>query len=158
MTDQRNEIVVISLSALQGLISDTVIKAIQSVKEIDNNYDRVIISMGGEPAWIFFAAWYQYPPLEWQQNYPIGSDAELDGFGAVSHIDKFYFGKFSVQGGSLYDLGKYIDSKTLYLAVAREMPPNLIMEPERAPNDLKLIKAIAYPSGEPAYYLFSGLN
>lgn len=133
-------------------------EVILSVKEIDDNYERVIISMGGEPAWIFFAAWYEYPPSKWQREYPIGNDVELDGFGSVSHIDKFYFGKFSVQGGSLYDLGKYIDSKTLYLAVAREMPPNLIMEPERTPNDLKLIKAIAYPSGEPAYYLFSGLN
>lgn len=130
-------------------------EAIKSVKSVDKDYDKVIISMGGEPAWIFFAAWYQYPPELWQKEFPIGNDVELPGFGAISHTGKFYFGKFSVNGGSLYDLGKYIDNKTLYLAVAREMPPNLIMEPERAPNDLKLLKAIPYPDGEPAYYLFT---
>jgi 4-amino-4-deoxy-L-arabinose transferase-like glycosyltransferase len=130
-------------------------EAIKSVKEVDGNYDKVIISMAGEPAWIFFAAWYQYPPELWQKNFPVGNDIELPGFGKISHTDKFYFGKFSVDGGSLYDLGKYIDSKTLYLAVAREMPPNLIMEPERAPNDLKLLKSVAFPDGEPAYYLFT---
>ncbi len=130
-------------------------EAIQSVKDIDKDYDKVIISMAGEPAWIFFSAWYQYPPEKWQKNFPIGNDVELKGFGKVSHIDKFYFGNFSVAGGSLYDLGKYIDKKTLYLAVAKEMPPNLIMDPERTPSDLKLIKAISYPSGEPAYYLFT---
>ena len=30
------------------------------------------------------------------------------------------------------------------------------MEPDRTPKDLKLIKAIAYSAGEPAFYLFSG--
>jgi 4-amino-4-deoxy-L-arabinose transferase-like glycosyltransferase len=129
--------------------------AIQSVKAIDKSYDKVIISMAGEPAWIFFAAWYQYPPAAWQQSFPLYHNVKLDGFGEVSHIDKFYFGNFNVPGGSLYDLGKYIDDKTLYLAVAKEMPPNLIMDPERTPPDLKLLKAIPYPSGEPAYYLFT---
>jgi len=130
--------------------------AIQSVKVIDSDYDKVIISMAGEPVWIFFSAWYQYPPNLWQESFPIGNDVELTGFGKISHIDKFYFGKFSVDGGSIYDLGKYIDSKTLYLAVAKEVPPNLIMEPERAPQDLRLLKSIAYPDGEPAFYLFAG--
>ncbi len=130
-------------------------EAIQSIKVIDKDYDKVIISMAGEPAWIFFSAWYQYPPDKWQKNFPIGNDVNLLGFGKISHIDKYYFGNFNIAGGSLYDLGKYIDNKTLYLAVAKELPPNLIMDPERTPSDLRLIKAISYPSGEPAYYLLT---
>ncbi len=130
-------------------------EAIGSIREFDKDYDKVIISMSGEPAWIFFAAWYPYPPDKWQKNFPIGKDVELKGFGKVSHIDKYYFGKFGEAGGSMYDLGKYIDSKTLYLLPASEFPPNLIMEPERLPRDLKLLNVVAYPSGEPAFYLFT---
>ncbi len=130
-------------------------QAIQSVNEIDGNYDKVAISTRGEPPWIFFASLYQYDPSSWQKDFPIGRDVELAGFGKVSHINKFYFGS---PVGGLYDWGKVLDSKTLYLASAKEVNVNLILEPERTPADLKLIKAITYPSGEPAFYIFSGKN
>ena len=48
-----------------------------------------------------------------------------------------------------------LDEKTLFLASAKEVGPNLIMEPERTPGNLKLIKSISYPSGEPAFYIFT---
>lgn len=128
-------------------------ESITSIKEIDSNYDYVVISMAGEPAWIFFAGNYMFPPDQWQKNFPIGNDATLTGFGKMSHIDKFYFG--SPEGG-VYDWGKVLNTKTLYLANAKEVGPNLIAEPDRTPGDLTLIKSIPYPSGEPAFYIFSG--
>lgn len=131
-------------------------EAFQSVKQIDKGYDKVIISMAGEPAWIFFAAYYQYSPRDWQNNFPIGKDIEINGFGKVSHIDKYNFGTFNVPGKGIYDLGGYLDSKTLYLAVAKEVGVNLVKEPERTPSNLNLLKSVTYPSGEPAYYLFTG--
>ncbi len=130
-------------------------EAIQTIKAEEKNYDKVIISNAGEPAWIFFAGWYEYLPDRWQKEFPIGNDVEIPGFGKVSHIDKFYFGTFNVQGQSLYDLSKYINNKTLYMAVAKEIGANLIMEPQRTPAGLKLVKAVPYPSGEPAFYLFA---
>lgn len=126
--------------------------AVQSIKENESDFDKIAISMASEPAWIFFAAWSEFDPVTWHEGYPF-KKSELNGFGEISFIDKYYFG--SPQGVSLYDWGKVLDKDTLYLASAREVPPNLIMEPERTPGDLNLIKAIAYPSGEPAFYLFS---
>lgn len=93
-----------------------------------------------------------YDPSKWQKNFPIGNDVDLKGFGKVSHIGKFYFG---MPPGGVYEWGGVIDESTLYLANAKEVGPNLIMEPERTPGNLKLIKSIAFPSGEPAFYLFS---
>jgi hypothetical protein len=133
-------------------------EAIQSIKEVEKDYDRVIISMAGEPAWIFFAGWYEYPPSKWQEEFPIGKNVYIEGFGNVSHIDKFHFGKFNIDGKSIYDLPNYINDKTLYLASASELGPNLVREPKRTPPGLSLIKSISYPSGEPAFYLFSGGN
>lgn len=129
--------------------------AITEIKMIDKDYDRVIISMSGEPAWIFFASNYQYDPKLWQKEYPLGNDVEVTGFGKISHTGKFYFGSPS-KDIQIYGLGKVIDSKTLYLANANEVGANLIMDPSRVPEGLKLIKAIAYPSGEPSMYLFAG--
>lgn len=128
---------------------------ITEIKKIDKDYDRVFITMKDEPAWVFFAGAYEYNPSTWQKEYPIGNDVEVKGFGKVSHTGKFYFG--SPQGG-IYELGKDIDTKTLYLASAKEVAWNLIMEPKNVPSGLKLIKAIAYPSGEPAFYLFTKEN
>jgi 4-amino-4-deoxy-L-arabinose transferase-like glycosyltransferase len=129
-------------------------EAFQTVKEVEENYDRVIISMAGEPAWIFFAGWSQYPPDKWHQGFPM-ENTSIDGFGGMSYIDKYYFGAFDEKGLSIYDLPNYITNKDLYLAVASEVAWNLIREPEKVPPGLNLVKAIAYPSGEPAFYLLT---
>jgi 4-amino-4-deoxy-L-arabinose transferase-like glycosyltransferase len=130
-------------------------EAVTEIKNIDKGYDRVIISMSGEPAWIFFAGHYQYPPDLWQKEFPVGRDGDVPGFGSISHTGKFYFGS-PREDIKIYGLGDFIDSKTLYLANAGEVGANLITEPERTPAGLTLIKSIAYPSGEPAFYIFSG--
>lgn len=130
-------------------------EAVKEVKSIDHNYDKVVISMSGEPAWIFFAGYYQYPPKLWQENFPIGHDVFLDGFGKISNTGKFYFGS-PEKDIQIYGLGKYINSKTLYLANASEVGENLSTHPEKSPHGLKLLKVINYPSGSPAMYLFTG--
>lgn len=130
-------------------------EGITSVKEIDANYDRVFISMKGEPAWIFFAAHYAYPPRDWQENFPVGNDEFVEGFGNMSHIGKFYFGSLQDVNGGIFGLKDYINAKDLYLANASEVGENLIYNPEKKPIGLKLIKAIPFPSGEPAFYLFT---
>jgi 4-amino-4-deoxy-L-arabinose transferase-like glycosyltransferase len=127
-------------------------EAVNEVKKIDTDYDRVIITMADEPAWTFFAGCYQYNPELWQTENPIGNDVELMGFGKVSHTGKFYFGK---PDGSIYALKDSITSKDIYLASAKEIPWNLIQEPTRVPDGLSLLKAIAFPSGEPAFYILT---
>jgi len=132
-------------------------QAINSIKEVEGSYDRVFLSMTGEPAWIFFAGTYEYPSSEWQTNFPVGNDTFVEGFGGISFIDKYYFGSPDEEGSAgIFDLRKFITNKDLYLANASEVPENLIMYPNKSPVGLKLIKSIPFPSGEPAFYLFSG--
>jgi hypothetical protein len=111
--------------------------------------------MKGEPAWTFFAGNYQYSPVLWQKEYPIGQDVEVPGFGKVSHTGKFYFGSPN-DNVQIYGLGSFIDNKTLYLANASEVGNNLVENPSGVPSGLKLIKTVTYLSGQPAFYLFSG--
>jgi 4-amino-4-deoxy-L-arabinose transferase-like glycosyltransferase len=129
-------------------------ESISTIKEIDKDYDKVILSMANEPVWIFFAGWYEYPPAEWHKGFPF-EESYLDGFGGLSYIDKYYFAGVREEDGGIFALPQYIDDKTLYLAVASEIGENLIMDPGKGPAGLRLIKAIPYPSGEPAFYLFA---
>jgi 4-amino-4-deoxy-L-arabinose transferase-like glycosyltransferase len=126
-------------------------ETIQTIKELENEYDKIIISNANEPPWIFFAGWYQYTPSEWHKGFPF-EEKYIEGFDTMTCIDKFYFGQVGKVG--IYGLPKIMDKKTLYVAVEREVGFNLIMEPERVPSGLTLIKAIPYPSGEPAFYFF----
>ncbi|HJY98711.1 MAG TPA: hypothetical protein VJ227_03285 [Patescibacteria group bacterium] len=123
------------------------------IASVEDNYERVFVSMAGEPAWIFLAGWTEYPPDKWQKGFPFET-TWVDGFGRISFIDKYYFGS-PTDNQSIYDLSKYITTRDIYLSVAKEVPPNLIMQPGNVPNGLKLLKAIPYPSGEPAYYIFT---
>lgn len=128
-------------------------EAVQAIKEVDGQYQKIIITTASEPPWIFFLALYQYPPDRWQALNPLPKE-NLKWFGEISHLDKFYFGTAPLQG-NIYGLPEMLDKDTLYLASAKEFRANFIREPERIPATLKLIKSIAYPSGEPVFYLFA---
>lgn len=129
-------------------------EAVQAIKEVENQYQRIIITTASEPPWIFFLALYSYPPQKWQEQNPLPKE-ELKWFGKVSHLDKFYFGTAPLDEEGIYGLAEMLSRDTLYLASAKEFDANYIREPERIPMNLKLIKAIAYPSGEPVFYLFT---
>lgn len=128
-------------------------QAVEAVKAKEADYDKVIITTADEPPWIFFAAAYEYDPVKWHAGYPF-KKATVENFGEVSYIDKYYFGSPSPRVG-IYELGSALDDNTLYLASAKESNVNLIMEPQRTPPDLNLIESIAFPSGEPAFYIFA---
>lgn len=128
-------------------------EAIQSAVSEGKKYDKVIVSQADEPALIFFLGYSQYPPYEFQQKYPLAKE-QLAGIGEVSRLDKYYFPPIGKERG-LYELGSILPKNTLYLATVKEIKLDLIKEPQRVPSDLILIKSIIYPSGDPAFYLFS---
>ena len=127
--------------------------AIHSIFEIEKDYDRVFLSMTEQPIWIFFAGWSEYSPQEWQNGYPF-EKAEIEGFGEMDRLGKYYFGGPQAGEGGLFALPRLTDDRVLYLANASEIGENLILEPGKKPVGLKLIKAIPYLSGEPAFYIF----
>lgn len=128
-------------------------EAIDYVKKHESEYDRVVFSVANEPPWIFFAGWYEYPPRNWQNNFPLDNVVPLDGFGDASHIDKFYFAS---PKDNVFRWSEILDKDTLYVASAKEIPMNLILEPDRTPPGLTLLHSVAYPSGEPVFYLLTG--
>ena len=130
-------------------------EAIQSIKAVDQEYDRVFISMKGEPAYIFFAAHYAYDPAQWQLIDPVNNKIDVKDVGEVSYIDKYYFADL---GGSLYDWGNSMTPKDLYLVPASVVHVNVYAEPERLPSNLKLVDSIPYPSENPAFYIFTGVD
>ena len=128
-------------------------QAIKSVVSEGERYDKVIISGADEPPLIFFLAWSQYPPASFQHKYPLVK-INLGELGEVSQLDKYYFPPVGKERG-LYELGSVLPGRSLYLATIKEIKLDLIKEPGRVPDNLILIKSIAYPSGEPAFYLFA---
>lgn len=119
--------------------------AIKSTVKMNGDYERVIISSADEPSLKFFLGWSMYPPASFQKEYNTNP---------TLHLGKYEFPPVG-QGLSLYEMGSKLPEKALYLATAKEINLNLIKEPGRMPSDLVLIKSIVYPSGEPAFYLFT---
>ena len=124
-------------------------ETVRYLKENESDYDKIIFSTAGEPPYIFFAGWYEYSPSKWQKGF---RDVNIAGFSTLGNNGKYYFGQMEKIG--IYDLWHYMPDSGLYVAVAKEVNINLIMEPDRVPPGLKLLKAIPYPSGEPAFYIF----
>lgn len=127
--------------------------AIKSITKENQNFPSVIISNANEPMLLFFLGWSEYSPERFRQQYPL-TEEDLVGFGKVSILDKYKFTPIGKDIG-LYDLPTILPENTLFLATAKEIGLDLIKEPERVPEGIKLLKSIKYPSGVPAFYLFS---
>ena len=128
--------------------------AITSAVDAGAGYSKVIISDADEPSLIYFLGWSSFSPEEFQKTPTLIPDS-LPGFGDTLRLNKYYFTPIG-SGQDLYKLGSILDKNTLYLATAKEIKLDLIKEPGRVPSDVKLLKAIPYPSGEGAFYLFTG--
>jgi 4-amino-4-deoxy-L-arabinose transferase-like glycosyltransferase len=128
-------------------------QAIEQIMQVEKNYERVFLTMSDEPMWIFFAGWSQFSPEAWQQGYPFAK-AQVEGFGEIDNIDKYYFGEFKGEGG-IYTLPSYLGDNDLYLASSKEIGADLLNEPERTPSGLELIDTAVFLTGEPAFYLFA---
>ena len=127
--------------------------AIQSTVAEEKNYDKVIISNADEPALIFFLAWSQFPPARFQASYPL---KEVDGgkLGKLQQLDNYYFTEVGSSVG-FYSLAEALPDNALYLATQKEVNVDLIHDPGRLPDGLRLVKSFAYPSGAPAFYLLT---
>ena len=123
---------------------------VELVKKYEGGFKKIIISNADQPPAIFFAAYYPVPPEKWQE----GLDEEfVQDFGNMAHIEKYYFGQVGEEG--IAKLGQSLDKDTLYIAAQREIEGNLIRDPQKAPEGLKVIDSVIYPSGEPAFYFLT---
>ena len=119
--------------------------------ELEGEYETVLITDKNEPPWIFFGAYSQFDPELWQSVKPDANWTDHPEYGRVTSIDKYIFG--SPEGG-MYDWAKTMTDDTLFLVSEKDVGVDLLLEPERTPGDLNLLRSISYPSGLPAFYLF----
>lgn len=127
-------------------------ETIKSALDLSNQYNKIIISSADEPSLLFFLGFSKFPPADFQKNYPLEKEL-IPGFGEVGKLDKYYFTAQGKEIG-LYEIGKVLPKDALYAATQKEIVQDLQSEPERIPNDIRLVKIITYPSGKPAFYLF----
>lgn len=127
--------------------------AIKSAVNESVNYKSVIISSANEPSLIFFLAWSMYPPDHFLDEYNLYL-SNRENTNSTLKLGKYEFPPVG-QGISLYEMGSKLPERVLYMATAKEIVFDLNKEPERLPGDIKLVKIINYPSGYPAFYLFT---
>lgn len=124
-------------------------EAIEGAAFYEDQFDKIVITNSEERPYIFLAAYKKYDPILWQKGF---EEKEVVGFGLLKNIGKYYFGQVDGRIG-IENLGSVMEPKTLYVASQREVESNLITYPEKVPPGLSLVKAISFPSGEPAFYL-----
>lgn len=122
---------------------------VDGVKDLEGDYENIIITNAVEPPWIYFVSYYPYPPQLQPRNL---EKEDVYGFGELERLDKYHFGQIGEIG--VKNLARVLDSDTLYIAAEREIGENLIINPDKVYKGLTLVKLVAYPSGEPAFYFF----
>jgi 4-amino-4-deoxy-L-arabinose transferase-like glycosyltransferase len=126
-------------------------EVITFLKDKEQEFTKMIITNANDDPRIFFASLYPASPQEWQKGLEKKS---VSGFGELEHFGKYYFGQVDGSVG-LANLSDYLDYETLYVASSREIKGNIITGQQSVPEGLTLLKAVQYPSGEPAFYIFA---
>ena len=125
-------------------------EVINYLKTVENSYEQIVFTNAAEDPKIFIAAYYPIDPIYWQKGL---KKADIEGFGVLNGIDKYYFGQPQIPIQNA-EFESTISSKLLYIASERELKSNLLTKPADIPQGLKLVKTFIYPSGEPVFYAF----
>ena len=123
------------------------------LKEVEGNYDRIILNNNHEPILLRLLFWGKIDPLWFRNNFSddVPSTEILPGF------DGFKVGKYYI--GSLKDrkyLDSLLDEKTLYLAFQGDEIPGDWNWMEKPPPTIKVISLTKNPLEDPYLYLLTG--
>lgn len=125
-------------------------QVVKRAKEYSSTYKKVIVSSHSDPALLYFLAWNQYSPKQYQMERD-SNLTSLENFGQSQKVENIYFpmeyGKYG-----FYELGSVLDEDMLYIAPFDEVKWDLNEDPGRLPLDLELVETVKYLSGEPAFY------
>ena len=117
-----------------------------------NNFEKILINNTYEPALIRFLFYTKYEPAKFHQNFSGDQPKKqiLSGFDGFSLENKFFFGTKTVE------FPKILDSKTLYLVSQRDEVPGDLDYRAEPPANVKVLKTVTNPFGEPIFYLLTG--
>lgn len=128
--------------------------AIEELRKVDQNYNRVIINNNHDPILLRFIFWGKISPLWFRDNFiddkiQIDILPEFNGF----KLSKYYF-------GGLKDrkyLGSLLNSQTLYLAFQGDEIPGDWDWEKNPPEGVRVLKVIREPQfNQPYIYLLTG--
>ena len=127
--------------------------AMTQLREVEGNYDRVILNNNHEPILLRLLFWGKVDPLWFRSNFSddVASSEILPGF------DGFKVGKYYI--GGLKDrkyLDSLLDEKTLYLAFQGDEIPGDWNWMEKPPAGIKVLSLTKNPLGDPYLYLLTG--
>lgn len=126
-------------------------EAMLYMKSVDKDYKMVGFNNSYEPSLIRYLFWYQTDPATFQQNYKqIKDNVEVfPGYDGFKYTDKYFFGTTGKP------IGEVLPPETLYMVSARDEVPGDWNWSKDPPGDIKVLKTIYNPVGEPIFYVIT---
>lgn len=130
-------------------------EAMLFMKEEETGYETVIFNNTYEPSFIRFLFWWDYPPEEFLDQFSSDKPKEetLPGFDGFSLADRYYFG--TVSEGS--EVQKFVSPGMLYLVSQRDEVAGDWDWEKNPPDELRVLRTVRNPYGEPIFYVVTGL-
>lgn len=129
-------------------------EAIKAVADNEIDYKLVFINNTYEPALLHYLFWSKFDPTHFQTQFTrdIPEDNIYPDFSGFRLGEKLYFGQVT---GSLIE---FLQPGMLYLAVqGREIPGDWDWS-ENPPSHTKVLKTVRDPSGDPIFYIITGVQ
>lgn len=130
-------------------------EAMLFMKQNEGDYELVVFNNSYEPSLIRFLFWWGYPPERFLNEFEEDKAKEeiLAGFNGFSLEDKYYFGTVS-EGREVL---KFVRPGMLYLVSQRDEVPGDWDWEKNPPDELRVLRTVRNPYGEPIFYVVTGL-
>jgi len=130
-------------------------QAMLKIKEIEKNYDRVMLTNSNDPAMLYYLFWAQVPPKE-VQEYGVEFGPETIKNRGLDRVKMMSWSKVTEGKQMPHEMGEALEEGVLYLITQQDAKGDIRPGKGTLPSGVKIIESIPYPdNSEVAYFLIT---
>lgn len=128
-------------------------QAMLKIKEIEKDYDKVMLTNSNDPAMLYYLFWAQIPPKD-VQEYGVEFGPEVIKGMGLDKVKMMSWSKVTEGKQMPHEMGEALEEGVLYLITQQDAKGDIRPEKGSLPSRVKVIESIPYPdNSEVAYFL-----
>ncbi len=128
-------------------------QAMLKIKEIEKDYDKVMLTNSNDPAMLYYLFWAQVPPKE-VQEYGAEFGPEIVKNMELDRVKMMSWSKVTEGKQMPHEMGEVLEDGVLYLITQQDAKGDIRPNKGTLPDGVKIIESVPYPdNSEVAYFL-----
>lgn len=130
-------------------------QAMLKIKEVEKDYDKIMLTNSNDPAMLYYLFWAQIPPKD-VQEYGVEFGPEVIKGMGLDKVKMMSWSKVTEGKQMPHEMGEVLEDGALYLITQQDAKGDIRPNKGRLPSGVKIIESVPYPdNSEVAYFLIT---